>query len=51
GVNNEVSRRKFLSRAIGVIGAVLTAGFGVPAVAYLLGTTRQQGQVQTWVPL
>ncbi len=50
-MDNELSRRKFLSRAIGLIGALITAGFGVPAVAYLLGTTRQRGHVQTWVPL
>ncbi len=46
-----MTRRKFLARTTVAIGAVLTAGLAVPAVAYVLGTAGQRARTLEWKPL
>ena len=42
GQIDDISRRKFLSRAIVLIGGAVAAAIGVPAIAYVTAPTRQQ---------
>jgi len=50
-MGDEISRRKFLSRATAVIGGVITAGLGVPAVAYFVSPARKTEGASTWLAL
>ncbi len=50
-MGDEISRRKFLSRATVAIGGVITAGLGVPAVAYFVSPARESEAASTWLPL
>jgi len=50
-MGDDVSRRKFLSRATAAIGAVLTAGLGGPAVAYFVSPARKPEAEKDWLPL
>ncbi|MCJ7513896.1 MAG: ubiquinol-cytochrome c reductase iron-sulfur subunit [Anaerolineales bacterium] len=45
------SRRQFLKTATAAIGAVIAAGFGFPAVAYLIGPALKRDQTEAWIPL
>lgn len=47
----QVNRREFLSTLTWAIGALLGAGLGVPAVAYLVGPALQRQQTETWIRL
>jgi menaquinol-cytochrome c reductase iron-sulfur subunit len=47
----QMSRRGFLSRTIWAIGGLITAGFGIPAIAYIIGPALQQGQAQNLIRL
>jgi menaquinol-cytochrome c reductase iron-sulfur subunit len=47
----ELSRRNFLQTAIWGIGGLIGIGFGVPAVAYVVGPSLKNQQVQTWMRL
>ncbi len=49
--NDEVSRRTFLSTVTVAIGALITAGMGIPAVAYIIGPALQRVQEQDWIPI
>ncbi len=44
-------RRGFLSTITWAIGALIAAGFGVPAVAYVVGPALKPAQEGEWVPL
>jgi menaquinol-cytochrome c reductase iron-sulfur subunit len=46
-----LSRRKFLSTATFGIGAFITAGFALPAFAYLLAPATKRRAEGTWLPL
>lgn len=50
-MGDEISRRKFLSRATVAIGGVITAGLGVPAVAYFVSPARESEATSTWLAL
>lgn len=50
-MGDEVSRRKFLARATAAIGGVITAGFGIPAVAYFISPTKRAERTSTWLSL
>lgn len=50
-MGNEISRRKFLARATAAIGGVITAGFGIPAVAYFISPTKRAERTSTWLSL
>ncbi len=44
-------RRNFLSTITLGIGALIAAGFGVPAIAYVIGPALKKTQEGTWIPL
>lgn len=46
----DVSRRQFLSIAIGAIGGLISAVIGVPAIAYIVGPVLQK-QTVDWLKL
>jgi menaquinol-cytochrome c reductase iron-sulfur subunit len=48
--DGQSKRRDFLKVVIVAIGGVITAGFGVPAIAYVLGPALQQGTSE-WLQL
>jgi menaquinol-cytochrome c reductase iron-sulfur subunit len=47
----QVSRRGFLSRTIWAIGGLITAGFGIPAIAYIIGPALQRDAAQNLIRL
>lgn len=49
--SEEVNRRAFLSSVTVAIGALLSAGLGIPAVAYIVGPALQRAREQEWIPL
>ena len=46
-----VNRREFLGVVTWAIGALLGAGLGIPAVAYIVGPALQRQETQDWIPL
>jgi len=48
---NQVSRRSFLAAAIWVIGGLISAGLGIPAIAYIIGPALQRTANQNWISL
>jgi menaquinol-cytochrome c reductase iron-sulfur subunit len=50
-MGDEISRRRFLARATAAIGGVITAGFGIPAIAYFISPTKKSEQTSAWLPL
>lgn len=51
GDKKELSRRNFMQTAIWGIGGLIGIGFGVPAVAYVVGPSLKSQQAQTWMRL
>lgn len=47
----DVNRREFLSTLTWTIGALLGAGLGIPAIAYIIGPALQGQKVEQWIPL
>jgi Rieske Fe-S protein len=47
----QVGRRSFLATAIWLIGAVISAVYAIPAVAYLIAPTRQKEEEGGWLTL
>ena len=47
----KLSRRNFMQAAIWGIGGLIGIGFGVPAVAYVVGPSLKSQQTQTWMQL
>ncbi len=47
----DVSRREFLRTITWAIGALLGAGLGIPAIAYIIGPALQGQKVEQWIPL
>jgi menaquinol-cytochrome c reductase iron-sulfur subunit len=47
----EIDRRNFMSLASWAIGALIGAGLGIPAVAYIIGPALQQLEAQEWIRL
>jgi menaquinol-cytochrome c reductase iron-sulfur subunit len=45
------SRRQFLKTATAAIGAIIAAGFAIPAVAYVVGPGLKRQQSEAWIPL
>lgn len=45
------NRREFLGLVTWAIGALLGAGLGIPAVAYIVGPALRQDETQEWIPL
>lgn len=48
---NQVKRRGFLGIATWAIGGLISAGLGIPAVAYIIGPATQRDQEQEWIRL
>jgi len=46
-----VGRRQFLRLATWAIGALIGAGLGIPALAYLIGPAVRREQSEEWIPL
>ncbi|NIS79024.1 MAG: Rieske 2Fe-2S domain-containing protein [Anaerolineales bacterium] len=49
--NREIERRQFLSLATWAIGVLISAGLGIPAIAYLIGPALQREEPQEWLRL
>ena len=47
----EISRRDFMKITIGAIGGLIGLGFGIPAIAYVVGPALVKGQAQEWIQL
>jgi menaquinol-cytochrome c reductase iron-sulfur subunit len=47
----EINRREFLGTLTWAIGALLGAGFSIPAVVYVLGPALQRRETETWIPI
>jgi len=47
----QISRRTFLSLATWSIGGLISAGLGIPAIAYIIGPALKTGQAQNWLRL
>jgi menaquinol-cytochrome c reductase iron-sulfur subunit len=47
----KLNRRNFLQAAIWGMGGLIGIGFGVPAVAYVVGPSLKNQQTQTWMRL
>jgi menaquinol-cytochrome c reductase iron-sulfur subunit len=50
-VKKEISRREFMKVAIGAIGGLITLGFGIPAIGYVVAPALAQGKAQQWIQL
>jgi menaquinol-cytochrome c reductase iron-sulfur subunit len=48
---NGLKRREFMRLATWTIGILLSAGFTVPAVAYLIGPALQDEEREAWLPI
>jgi len=47
----EISRRSFMSVVTWAIGALISAGLGIPAIAYIVGPALQREEAQEWIRL
>jgi menaquinol-cytochrome c reductase iron-sulfur subunit len=47
----KLSRRDFSSLAVWTIGGLISAGLGIPAIAYIIGPALQGSQTQDWIRL
>ena len=45
------SRRDFLGFATWAIGGIISAGMGIPAIAYIVGPALQRSEAQEWIRL
>jgi len=48
---NQISRRDFMKITIGAIGGMFGLGFGIPAIAYVVGPALSKNQAQEWIQL
>ncbi len=48
---NKLTRRNFFKSAISLIGAIITAGMGLPAIAYIVGPALKKESEQEWARL
>lgn len=51
GEDKEINRRNFMSLATWAIGALIGAGLGIPAIAYIVGPALQRLEAQEWILL
>lgn len=51
GEDKEINRRNFMSLATWAIGALIGAGLGIPAIAYIVGPALQRLEAQEWIRL
>ena len=46
-----VDRRDFLGIATWIIGVLISAGMGIPSIAYIIGPSLQSNKTQSWTRL
>jgi menaquinol-cytochrome c reductase iron-sulfur subunit len=51
GQEEQITRKNFLSLTIAGIGALITAGMGIPAIAYVIGPVLNRTTAQEWIRL
>jgi len=51
GESKELSRHNFMQLAIWGVGGLIGAGFGIPAIVYVVGPSLQSQQTQSWMRL
>jgi len=49
--DNQINRRRFLGLAVWAIAALISAGMGVPAIAYIVGPALKRVQSSEWLRL
>ena len=47
----EIDRRTFLGMATWAIGGLIGAGFGIPAIAYIISPAKSKDEAQNWIRL
>ncbi len=47
----EIDRRSFLGMATWAIGGLIGAGFGIPAIAYIISPAVRKDEAQDWIRL
>lgn len=48
---NKINRRDFLGVATWAIGGLISAGMGIPAIAYIIGPALPDDKTQDWIRL
>lgn len=48
---SKVKRREFMGLVTFAIGGIISAGMGIPAIAYIIGPALQQQEGQNWIQL
>lgn len=51
GHEHSISRRGFVTGVVGILGAVIAAIIGLPAIGYLIAPALKRTQTEEWVPL
>jgi menaquinol-cytochrome c reductase iron-sulfur subunit len=46
---NKIGRQGFMKAIIAAVGGIITAGMGIPAVAYILGPVLNKAEQQDWI--
>lgn len=46
-----LSRRGFSSFVVWAVGGLISAGLGIPAIAYIIGPALQRAETQNWIRL
>ena len=49
--DNELNRRDFIKVTTGIVGGLIGAAIGVPAIAYLLDPAFKAGAKEGWIPV
>lgn len=49
--SNELSRREFIKVTTGIIGGLIGAAIGLPAVYYLIDPALREGGKEAWIPI
>src|SRR5512143_3222036 len=49
--DHDLSRRDFIKVTTGIVGGLIGAAVGLPAVAYLLGPAFKAGAKEGWIPI
>ena len=48
---NQIKRRDFMGLVTFLIGGLISAGMGIPAIAYIIGPALQRQEEQNWIQL
>ena len=50
-MSESISRREFIKGVTAVVGGLITAMIGVPAIAYLIDPALKEGAKEGWIPV